>query len=262
MNAPLVGKDNQTAGLPIRKIASLPIGFLVSGLLHLAIVSALILSFVEPADDPDGDAPISLTLAMFETLSEGSAPITPQAEPPIPQEEKTEKSKKDSEPVPKPEPKKTISKKTEREFEPRPAPSKVPKPVKTTARKVTESQPATHPEPAPTISPAPVKPIRSAIAAREEKNYLAMLRARIERKKYYPRASQRRGEEGKVIVRFVIRRNGEFTDLAVVRSSGIRRLDDAALKTLRRITPFEPIPAALGRGQWKLSIPLSYNLQD
>nr|VFK19763.1 MAG: protein TonB [Candidatus Kentron sp. LPFa]VFK34156.1 MAG: protein TonB [Candidatus Kentron sp. LPFa] len=188
---------------------------------------------------------------MFETLSEEPAPITSQAEPPIPQEEKTEKSKKDSGPVPKPEPKKAIPKKTERKFEPSLAPSKVPKPVKTAARKVTESQPATptHPEPAPTISSVPDKPIRSAIAVREEKNYLAMLRARIERKKYYPRASQRRGEEGKVIVRFVIRRNGEFTDLAVVRSSGIRRLDDAALKTLRRITPFEPIPAALGRKQ-------------
>jgi len=101
-----------------------------------------------------------------------------------------------------------------------------------------------------------------AAAAREEQHYLAALRARIERKKYYPRVSQRRAEEGKVIVSFVIRKNGEFTDLAVVESSGIDRLDDAALETLRRITPFKPIPAALGRKRWALSVPISYNLKD
>jgi len=63
-----------------------------------------------------------------------------------------------------------------------------------------------------------------------------------------------------VIVAFVILKDGTLTEPKVVRSSGIERLDAAALKTLRRINPFVPIPAALGRGQWALSVPISYNL--
>ena len=91
--------------------------------------------------------------------------------------------------------------------------------------------------------------------------YLRALVARIHRTKYYPRKSRRRGEEGTVLVRFVIRKDGRFDDVVIARSSGIERLDEAALKTLRNLDRFQPIPDALGRDDWPISVPIAFSLR-
>ncbi|MCP5428982.1 MAG: energy transducer TonB [Chromatiaceae bacterium] len=98
-----------------------------------------------------------------------------------------------------------------------------------------------------------VEPIRAS--------YLAELAAQINRKKYYPRASRRFGEEGTVVVSFVLQRDGRVTDLAVAQSSGSERLDEAALTTLERVTPFRPIPDVLQRDDWPISVPIAFNLR-
>ncbi len=106
----------------------------------------------------------------------------------------------------------------------------------------------------------PVKPTAPAADAQQRQHYLAALAASIDRRKYYPRVSRRRGEEGRVVVSFVIRKTGELTDLTVTESSGSRRLDEAALKTLRRISPFQPIPEALARDAWSITVPIAFHL--
>ena len=63
------------------------------------------------------------------------------------------------------------------------------------------------------------------------------------------------------MVSFVIRKTGELTDLRVTGSSGSRRLDEAALKTLRRISPFQPIPEALARDAWSITVPIAFHLK-
>nr|VFJ48175.1 MAG: protein TonB [Candidatus Kentron sp. FW]VFJ53656.1 MAG: protein TonB [Candidatus Kentron sp. FW] len=238
--------DHPSVDSSARKIASLPIGFFLSGFLHLTVLAVLVISLSGPIDDSltDDEAPLTLTLAMFAEPEPVTREIPAPPETP-PQAREIEK--------PKPEPKPKAPPLPPEKPKPRPVPKKTPVPR--------GEAPPTRPKAIPT-SPAPIESIQSASAKREEDHYLAALRRRIERRKYYPRASQRRGEEGKVVVSFVIRKDGELTDLAIVRSSGIQRLDEAALKTLRRITPFEPIPAALGRNQWALSVPISYSLQD
>lgn len=237
------------------EIASLPIGFLVSGFLHLIVLVVLVVSLSKPvADAPaNDDAPIALTLSMFaEPSTQKPAPtVAPEpVEPQEPIELSEPPPREESAPVlePKTEPPPPSKPKTP------PAPKKKTPPPennaitpKSVARKLAVS--------------APRKPVRSAAEVKEEQRYLAALRARIEQKKFYPRPSRRRGETGRVIVRFAIQKNGELADLTVVRSSGIARLDEAALKTLRRITPFKPIPAALGRDRWILSVPISYSLK-
>ncbi len=110
---------------------------------------------------------------------------------------------------------------------------------------------------------APIEPVQStapAADAQQRQHYLAALAASIDRRKYYPRVSRRRGEEGRVVVSFVIRKTGELTDITVTESSGSRRLDEAALKTLRRISPFQPIPQALARDAWSITVPIAFHL--
>jgi len=56
----------------------------------------------------------------------------------------------------------------------------------------------------------------------------------------YPRMSQRRGEQGRVVVRVLISAEGRVVQASVRSSSGHERLDDAALKAVRtaRFKPY------------------------
>jgi len=56
----------------------------------------------------------------------------------------------------------------------------------------------------------------------------------------YPRMSQRRGEQGRVVVRVLISPEGRVMNATVQQSSGHKRLDDAALKAVRsaRFKPY------------------------
>jgi protein TonB len=50
---------------------------------------------------------------------------------------------------------------------------------------------------------------------------------------YYPPQSQRSGEEGVVAVAFYVTEDGKITEVKVQQSSGIQRLDDAAVKYVK-----------------------------
>lgn len=108
-------------------------------------------------------------------------------------------------------------------------------------------------------SPASGAPTGGAEALRER--YLADLVAAIDAHKHYPKASRRRREEGRVVVEFVVQRDGQLAELAVVETSGITRLDDAALKSLARVSPFAPIPPTLARDRWPMRVPIEFSLR-
>jgi protein TonB len=56
----------------------------------------------------------------------------------------------------------------------------------------------------------------------------------------YPRISERRGEQGRVVVRVLISPQGSVLNVSVRSSSGHTRLDEAALKAARtaRFKPY------------------------
>ena len=263
---------------------SLFIGLLISSLLHVVIAIA---TSVAPSFKPGavGVRQLSVTLA---PNMEKPAPQEPQQVPPIPkpsirknqQQSPTAPIKVADRPVPRVRPEKTkITPKTEatdhvedslppRMEEIRGAWNRV---------KRTPGSSMATPQTRPEMTSASVSPpsgsssianepdktsgAQSAVITREQ-HYLAVLRERVEREKFYPPVSKRRGEEGQVVVGFVIRKDGELTDFTIIRSSGIRRLDNAALRTLRGISPFEPIPEILRRQEWTLSVPIVYSLSQ
>ena len=55
----------------------------------------------------------------------------------------------------------------------------------------------------------------------------------------YPSASQDVGDEGIVTLRFIVQPDGSVSDIRIARSSGYRRLDAAAVRSLRR-AKFQP----------------------
>jgi protein TonB len=94
-----------------------------------------------------------------------------------------------------------------------------------------------------------------------ESRYLDGLRRAIEKNRYYPRKAHRRGREGQVLVSFVVQADGRITDIRVSEGSDWRSLDKAAVDALERLGRYEPIPAAFGREQWALRVPINFALK-
>jgi protein TonB len=158
-------------------------------------------------------------------------------------------------PAPRPQP--------QPQLEPEPVSMAIDKPARRAAapspatNKVREHGPrAAKPRPEQTRQVTP----RTATAGHRQA-YLAQLVARIQRQKRYPKASRRRGEQGVVELWFMIQPDGRLTGIRVEKSSGSTRLDRAAVKTLERVSPVDPLPARLGRQALSVRVPISYRLR-
>jgi protein TonB len=97
---------------------------------------------------------------------------------------------------------------------------------------------------------------QSACDYKTTDSYLEMVRLRIERYKKYPHAARIRQIEGSVTVRFIIRPEGDIRSAEVVKTSGNRALDGAALMAVKDAAPFPKAPAHLFKGE----IPLQLNI--
>jgi len=76
--------------------------------------------------------------------------------------------------------------------------------------------------------------------------YRAKVAAQLKRKRFYPNAARRDRLTGTATVSFTLNAGGKVTAARVVRSSGERILDEAAVEMVRRASPYPPIPAGLG----------------
>jgi periplasmic protein TonB len=87
-------------------------------------------------------------------------------------------------------------------------------------------------------------------------NWGANIRARIERRKSYPRAAA--GAQGVVTVRLTVARGGALSGLALVKSSGNPVLDEAALKAVRAAGKFPAAPKSLPGESFTFTLPMSF----
>lgn len=72
--------------------------------------------------------------------------------------------------------------------------------------------------------------------------YLERLREKIERVWQYPPQAAARGIYGDLYIRFTIDKKGKLVSIELIRTSGYRMLDDAAIKALKDAEPFWPLP--------------------
>jgi protein TonB len=92
--------------------------------------------------------------------------------------------------------------------------------------------------------------------------YRQKLAERLAKAKFYPTLAQRRGMEGKVMVRFVIDRYGNIQSVSVMESSGYAILDEAALEAVQSIGRFAPFPQEIPDPQWEITFAMVYQLTD
>ena len=87
--------------------------------------------------------------------------------------------------------------------------------------------------------------------------YLGKLRTHLERSKVNPRTSL----IGTAVVRFTVSSAGELLSHEVVKSSGNKVLDDAAIASVEKASPFPPIPNDVNRDQLELSVPFRFSVR-
>lgn len=114
---------------------------------------------------------------------------------------------------------------------PSPAPSALPA---ITAPALNPATPAATSPPAPSVPVTAATPAPASVASPARPPVVTAAAARMDScaKPRYPAASERLQEEGTVTLRFLISENGQVLSGAVEKSSGYKRLDDAALAAL------------------------------
>jgi len=93
----------------------------------------------------------------------------------------------------------------------------------------------------------------------EKRNYPSLIRERVERNKFYPRASMRMNHEGTTVIELGIAPDGSVTGVVIRSSSGYSALDNAAIHAVKQSAPLPP-PRKYGLGAVRLTIPVDFSL--
>gem|GEM_PF-527221 len=82
--------------------------------------------------------------------------------------------------------------------------------------------------------------------------YNMKLKDRLEHIWIYPPSAAARGISGDLIIRFTIMKNGRLGAVELVRTSGHKDLDDAAVRALRDGSPYWPLPESWGMDSYTI----------
>jgi len=125
-------------------------------------------------------------------------------------------------------------------------------------------EPATPPAPAPeakTAEPAPPSVATAKISEDVLAKFLRTISMHLERLKRYPREAVIRHEQGIVLLRFLLARDGSVLGAELERSSGHEALDREVLALIRRAEPLPAFPPELTQRQLQLILPVPFSLR-
>lgn len=74
------------------------------------------------------------------------------------------------------------------------------------------------------------------------RGYMRMLKERIESIWQYPKEAARMGLSGDLYMKFTIKKDGRLGGVELLRTSGFKELDEAAIKAVKKAEPFWPLP--------------------
>ncbi len=94
-----------------------------------------------------------------------------------------------------------------------------------------------------------------AVVSKYTKAQFSHIQKSIQQHIKYPRIARKMGWEGKVVVEFIICKDGTVKNILTVKSSGFKALDKNAVESIKKAAPF-PIPPTTT----KLIIPVVYRL--
>lgn len=104
-------------------------------------------------------------------------------------------------------------------------------------------------------------PVRQAPRTKADYGWLAeALRQSVDELKRYPHIARMNRWEGRVVLRAVVKEDGQLAELAVAESSGYAILDKDAIEVVRQASPLK-LKHPLGQPQVVVQVPISYRLR-
>ena len=91
-------------------------------------------------------------------------------------------------------------------------------------------------------------------------SYLGLVFQKLESHKRYPRIAERSGLNGRVVLRFTVRWDGEVLNPEVVEVAGHDSFRQAALQALRRVGQLPNFPDEIRRRELVVEVPITYKL--
>jgi periplasmic protein TonB len=98
-------------------------------------------------------------------------------------------------------------------------------------------------------------------APRIEPSWQTSLVRQIQRYKRYPPQAQARGEQGTVLLSFILDRNGHVLAHSIAQSSGYADLDNEVMAMIMRAEPLPPFPDSMPQARLDLTVPIRFSLQ-
>ena len=110
------------------------------------------------------------------------------------------------------------------------------------------------------VQASSVPSTESSSALSPEQLYLADVRRLLEGKKSYPLAARRLGHQGKVVVRFVVGRDGRILQAAITEASPSDILNRAARTLIENLSELKPFPSEIRLAEWAVVVPIEYQM--
>ena len=86
----------------------------------------------------------------------------------------------------------------------------------------------------------------------------ARVASHLERRKRYPSAARKQGQQGTAQVRFTIDGSGNVQSVSLVRSSGVPLLDEEVVALVRRASPVPAPPPGVNR---TIVVPIRFSMR-
>ena len=97
---------------------------------------------------------------------------------------------------------------------------------------------------------------------RAQEQYLWEVMRRIAQFPYVPKSTGVIREEGTVLTRVTISRQGQLLNVVMEKSSGLPSLDTGVLDTIRRASPYPPLPAEIPGNSHTFQLPVSFRYNE
>jgi protein TonB len=114
-------------------------------------------------------------------------------------------------------------------------------------------------------SPGAASPVTRTAASysahQAQQDYLLQIVRRLSHASFTPATREER-ERGLVVVRLTIGRDGRLVDAALAKPSGSPALDRGVLDTIRKASPFAPLPAELAADSHTFIVPINYTQEQ
>lgn len=91
--------------------------------------------------------------------------------------------------------------------------------------------------------------------------YQDMVKQKIESCRRYPTWAKRQGIEGVSCLVFSLLSNGIVQDIKLIKSSGFDILDEEAISTVKRASPFKPIPEKINCSSLTMEVAIVFQLK-